>query len=119
MSDAEAAAAMGVSESTVERAKATLREAHPSAVAMLERGEISVTTVLEAVRAEPNVAVQAKWSAADAKERAKQARASTRHSLADATSETDESAVRGEPRPSVRRFEEAQAVERWRTSGRR
>jgi hypothetical protein len=52
MSDAEAAAAIGVSESSVERAKATLRQAHPSVVGMLERGEISVTTVLEAVRAE-------------------------------------------------------------------
>jgi hypothetical protein len=38
---------------------------------MLERDEISVTTVLEAVRAEPDVSVQAKWSAADAKELAK------------------------------------------------
>jgi hypothetical protein len=65
------------------------------------------------------VSVQAKWSAADAKELAKQARATARHSLADATSteepgnmplETDESAVRG--KPSLWRSYEVQAMEK-------
>jgi hypothetical protein len=68
MSDAEAGAAMGVSESSVERAKAVLREAHVNVVAMLERGEIGINTALKAARSEPDLDIQAAWSRRDVTE---------------------------------------------------